>query len=122
MKNNIVVGHGFLSDSLYKLILDYGFKNNLLTLHDDIDIKHCIINENSSMLWHRRLGHISKEKITRLVKDGVLHTLDFADFGTCVDCIKGKQTNMSLKLPRGVQKLLRSYTQIFVDLLPHLSE
>ena len=62
LKNNTVVGHVFLSDGLYKLILDPGFKNNLLTLHDDIGIKRCNINENSSMLWHRRLGHSSKKR------------------------------------------------------------
>ena len=54
LKNNTIIGHGFSSDGLYKLILNLGFKNNLLTLHDDIGIKHCIIKENSSMLWHRR--------------------------------------------------------------------
>ena len=32
-----------------------------------------------------------------LVKDGVLNTLDFIDFKTCVNCIKGKLTNMSKK-------------------------
>jgi len=31
------------------------------------------------------------------VKDVVLNTLDFVDFKTCVDCIKGKQINMSKK-------------------------
>ncbi|RVW94600.1 Retrovirus-related Pol polyprotein from transposon TNT 1-94 [Vitis vinifera] len=30
-----------------------------------------------------------------LVNDGVLSTLDFTDFETCVGCIKGKQTNKS---------------------------
>ena len=49
------------------------------------------------MLWHRRLGHISMERIKKLVNDGVLSTLDFADFETCVNCIKGKQTNKSKK-------------------------
>ena len=49
------------------------------------------------MLWHRRLGHISIEIIKKLVNDGVLSTLDFADFETCVNCIKGKQTNKSKK-------------------------
>jgi len=49
------------------------------------------------MLWHHRLGHISIERIKRLVKDRVLNTLDFTDFKTCVDCIKGKQANMSKK-------------------------
>ena len=31
----------------------------------------------------------------KLVNDGVLSTLDFADFETHVNCIKGKQTNKS---------------------------
>ena len=47
------------------------------------------------MLWHRRLGHISIERMKKLVNDGVLSTLDFADFETCVNCIKDKQTNKS---------------------------
>ena len=55
------------------------------------------MNEISSILWHRRLGHISIDRIKRLVNDGVLSTLDFTDFDTCVDCIKGKQTNKSKK-------------------------
>ena len=113
LKNNIVVGHNFLSYGLYKLILDIGVKNNLLTLHDDIGIKCCIINENSSMLWHRRLEHIFKERITRLVKDGVLHTLDFVDFDTCVDCIKDKQTNVSTK---GAKRSLETLEIIHIDL------
>ena len=49
------------------------------------------------MLWHRRLGHISIDRIKRLVKDGVLSTLNYTDLETCVDCIKGKQTNKSKK-------------------------
>ena len=31
------------------------------------------------MLWHRRLGHISIERMKKLVNEGVLSTLDFAD-------------------------------------------
>jgi hypothetical protein len=48
------------------------------------------MNENFALLWYRRLIHIFIERIERLVNDGVLKTLDFTDFGTCVDCIKGK--------------------------------
>ncbi|RVW82846.1 Retrovirus-related Pol polyprotein from transposon TNT 1-94 [Vitis vinifera] len=57
----------------------------------------CNLVLNSSTLWHQRLGHISIQRIKRLVNDGVLSTLDFIDFHTCVDCIKGKQTNKSKK-------------------------
>ena len=31
------------------------------------------------------------------MKDGVLNTLDYINLETCVDCIKGKQTNKSKK-------------------------
>lgn len=50
------------------------------------------VNKNSSILWHRRLGQISRTQIERLVKQKILHDLDFSDFETCVDCIKGKFT------------------------------
>jgi len=32
-----------------------------------------------------------------MVNEGVLSALDFSEFETCVDCIKGKQTNKSKK-------------------------
>ncbi|KAL6316403.1 hypothetical protein AAG906_018106 [Vitis piasezkii] len=48
------------------------------------------MNLSSSMLWHKRLGHISRQRLERLVKDGVLSNLDFSDFETCVVCLKGK--------------------------------
>ena len=64
-------------------------------MHVTARLKRCVMNEESSMLWHWRLGHISIERIKKLGNDGVLSTLDFADFETCVNCIKGKQTNKS---------------------------
>ena len=53
-------------------------------------IKRCVMNEDSSMLRHQRLGHISIERLRILVKDGVLNTLDLTDFHTCMGYIKGK--------------------------------
>ena len=38
--------------------------------------------------------------------DGVLSTLDFVDFETCVNCIKGKKTNMSKKGTKRITNLL----------------
>ena len=67
------------------------------TMHVHVGTKRCVMNEDSSVLWHRRLGHISIERIKRLVNDAVFSTLNFTDFETCVDCIKGKQINKSKK-------------------------
>ena len=66
-------------------------------MHVHIGTKRCNINEDSSLLWHQRLGYISIDRIKRLVKDGVLSTLFYIVLETCVDCIKGKQTNKSKK-------------------------
>ena len=89
------VGNGILSDDLYHIFLQNDITYN--SLHVQIGIKRYVVNENSSTLWHQRLGHISIDRIKRLVNDGVLSTLDFTDFETCVDCIKEKQTNKSKK-------------------------
>ena len=43
------------------------------------------------------MGHISIQRIKRLVNEGVLSTLDFTDFETCVNGIKGKQTGTHKK-------------------------
>ncbi|XP_042983318.1 uncharacterized protein LOC122312714 [Carya illinoinensis] len=89
--NKILVGSGTLVDNLFKLDIHPDFEENYLSLHS-VGIKRNFLNEKSSLLWHKRLGHISIERMRRLVKEGVLQDLDFTDFKNCVDCIKGKQT------------------------------
>ena len=44
------------------------------------------------MLWHKRLGHISKERVQRLIDSGILPHLDYDDLEICVDYVKGKLT------------------------------
>jgi hypothetical protein len=44
----------------------------------------------SAKLWHYRLGHISRGRIERLIKDVILILLDFSNSDYCIDCIKGK--------------------------------
>ncbi len=44
----------------------------------------------SSKLWHCRLGHISRGRIERLVKNEILPPLEFSDLEKCIDCMKGK--------------------------------
>ena len=95
--NSISVGSCILYDGLYKIILNHEFAQSLMALHSNIGLKRGLINDNSSILWHKRLGHISRNRIERLVKDGILENLDFTDFELCVDCIKGKQTKHNMK-------------------------
>jgi hypothetical protein len=39
----------------------------------------------SAKLWHYRLGHISRGRIERLIKDDILTPLDFSDSEYCID-------------------------------------
>ncbi|KAF7835748.1 Retrovirus-related Pol polyprotein from transposon TNT 1-94 [Senna tora] len=104
-KSNIV-GNGTMSDGLFRVQLQDNTSYDTMHASSSIGIKRCATNENSSMLWHRRLGHISLERVKRLVKEGVLNALDFTDFNTCIDCIKGKQTNKTKKGAKRSSSLL----------------
>ena len=65
------------------------------TLHvNSSGLKRRLINESSSMLWHKRLGHISRE---RLVSEGILNSLDFTDFKICVECVKGMNKHKEVR-------------------------
>ncbi|KAF7802742.1 Retrovirus-related Pol polyprotein from transposon TNT 1-94 [Senna tora] len=55
---------------------------------------------------NKQLGHISLERVKRLVKEEVLNALDFTDFNICIDCIKGKQTNKTKKGAKRSSSLL----------------
>ena len=43
------------------------------------------------------MGHISKERVERLISYGILPHLDFDDLEICVDCVKGKLTKTKKK-------------------------
>ena len=78
-----------LCGNLYKLdlvnVLDVSSSSSFLNV---VDSKRLRCNENYSMLWHKRLGHISRQRMERFVKDDILQDLDFSDFDTYADCIK----------------------------------
>ena len=93
-QNSNLVGSGSLLryDNLYFLDTIASFSESLHV--STVGIKRKLTSENSASLWHKRLGHISKRRIERLVSDGMLDPLDFMDFDTCVNCINWKQTNV----------------------------
>ena len=69
IKENVVVSDGILDNGLFKLYLNPCFNHSLTTMHENVGIKRGVINEKSSILWHKRLGHISIERIKRLIND-----------------------------------------------------
>jgi len=74
-QNSNIICSGFLIDNLYKL--DLNFCNEILQTSSRGTKRK--LNENSASLWHKRLGHISKQRIQRLMVDGILEPLDLKD-------------------------------------------
>ena len=90
-----VVDFGPLCGNLY--ILDL-FNNGLnyfvnFVVAPIVASKSLRANDNSPMIWHKHLGHISRHIMERLVKDKLLLNLDFSNLSTCVECVKGKLTS-----------------------------
>jgi len=96
-KYNHLIGTGVLYDGLYQLKLDGLYAETILTLYDNVGTKHSLVNERSAFLWHKHLGHISRERMERLIKNEILPDLDIINLNICVDCIKGKQTKHTKK-------------------------
>ena len=96
-RRTCLIGFGTLNDDLYKLNLDNLYVEIVMTLQHNVGTKRSLVNECSAFLWHKHLGHISKEIMERLVKNEILPNLDFTDLNVCVDCIKGKQTKHTKK-------------------------
>jgi hypothetical protein len=93
--NNECVGLAFRQDKLYLLSLDENANNVCDENMNDspsanVTKKRKRIDDASSKLWHCRLGHISKGRIERLIKESILPHLEFSDLEQYVNCIKGK--------------------------------
>ena len=68
--NSSIVGECLLRDGLYQLDLN---SDAIAFLVDNAGTKRALMKENS--LWHKRLGHISQERIGRLIKSQILPQL-----------------------------------------------
>ena len=68
----VLTGNGVLSNGIFSINLQYNE-----VLHTHIGNKQCIMNEDSSILWHLRLGHISIDRIKRLVNEKSIEFFGF---------------------------------------------
>jgi GAG-pre-integrase domain len=91
--SNMVV-YGFLSvmNNIYALdtIASYNETLNNKTRN----VRQKLTHQDSAALWYKCLGHISQQRITRLVQSEILRSLNMSDLGLCIECAKGKQTSM----------------------------
>nr|GEY12881.1 retrotransposon protein, putative, Ty1-copia subclass [Tanacetum cinerariifolium] len=56
----------------------------------DVANKRAKLDLDSALLWHCRLGHISKKRIEKLQHDGLFDSSDLRAFVKCVSCMSEK--------------------------------
>jgi hypothetical protein len=78
MFNNACIGLAFLQGELYLLSLRENVNENVSS-SENVNRKRKRTHDASSKLWHCRLGHISRGRIERLVKNKILPPLEFSD-------------------------------------------
>nr|GEX77356.1 hypothetical protein [Tanacetum cinerariifolium] len=87
-KDNLVYFMAVPRDGIFEI--DMSCSNTNDSSMYAISNKRAKINLESSLLWHCRLGHISKKHIEKLPHDGLLNYIDIESLGKCVSCMSGK--------------------------------
>ncbi|GJW23742.1 zinc finger, CCHC-type containing protein [Tanacetum coccineum] len=87
-KNNVVYFSAIPRDGVYEIEMSCSNTNDSSMYA--VSNKRAKLNLDSSLLWHCRLGHISKKRIEKLQHDGLLNSTDIESLGKCVSCMSGK--------------------------------
>ncbi|GJX64439.1 zinc finger, CCHC-type containing protein [Tanacetum coccineum] len=95
-KNNVVYFTVIPRDGLYEIEMSCSNTNDSSMYA--VSNKRVKLNLDSSLLWHCRLGHISKKRIEKLQHDGLINSTDIESLGKCVSCMSGKMARKPYSL------------------------
>nr|GEZ31114.1 retrotransposon protein, putative, Ty1-copia subclass [Tanacetum cinerariifolium] len=87
-KNNLVYFMAVPRDGIFEIDMSCSNTNDS-SMYANSN-KRAKINLDSSLLWHCRLGQISKKRIEKLQHDGLLNSIDIESLGKCVSCMSEK--------------------------------
>ena len=96
MRGQVLI-NGFLSDKLY--LLDAPNDEIKSCSHYFVCVNVCM--DGLAMLWHMRLWHINKNRISRMVRVGLLPDLGKVEYPTCEPYLSGKMVKKPF--PKGTR-------------------
>ncbi|GJR77199.1 zinc finger, CCHC-type containing protein [Tanacetum coccineum] len=95
-RNNFIYSNAILRDDIYEIDLSSSNTNDSSMYA--VSNKRAKLNLDSTLLWHCRLGHISKKRIEKLQHDGLLDSTGIKSFEKCVSSMSGKMERKWLKI------------------------
>nr|GEZ73396.1 hypothetical protein [Tanacetum cinerariifolium] len=87
-RNNMVYFSAIPRGGIFEIDLSNSYTNESFIYV--VSNKRAKLDLDSALLWHYRLGHISKKRIKKLQHDGLLDSSDLGDFEKCISCMSGK--------------------------------
>nr|GEV85410.1 retrotransposon protein, putative, Ty1-copia subclass [Tanacetum cinerariifolium] len=87
-RNNVVYFSDVPRDGIFEIDLSNSLTNESSVY--DVSNKRAKLDLDSALLWHCRLGHISKKRIEKLQDEELLNSSDLRAFEKCVSCMSGK--------------------------------
>nr|GEW78946.1 hypothetical protein [Tanacetum cinerariifolium] len=90
-RNNMVYFSAIPKDGIFEIDLS-NFYTNKSSIYA-ISNKRSKLDLDSALLWHCRLGHISKKCIEKLQHDELYNLTDLRAFKKCVSCMFGKMAS-----------------------------
>ncbi|KAI5319090.1 hypothetical protein L3X38_038798 [Prunus dulcis] len=103
-RNKSFIGNGLLIDGMFRL--NSKLPNQSTEMINVLSSKRPC-NTEPFTLWHKRLGHVSKERMNLLSKESILPPLNHHEQDKiCIECAKGKLTNLRKKGAIRSEKLL----------------
>ncbi|GJW78729.1 retrotransposon protein, putative, ty1-copia subclass [Tanacetum coccineum] len=92
-RNNMVYFSAIPRDGIFEIDLSNSYANDSSMYA--LSNKRAKLDLDSALLWHCRLGHISKKRIEKLQHDRLLNSTDLRAFKKCVSCMSGKMGRKS---------------------------
>ncbi|GJV39564.1 retrotransposon protein, putative, ty1-copia subclass [Tanacetum coccineum] len=87
-RNNMVYFSAIPRDGIFEIDLSNSYANDSSMYV--VSNKRAKLDLDFALLWHCRLGHISKKRIEKLQHDGIINSTDLRDFEKCVSCMSRK--------------------------------
>nr|GEW17341.1 hypothetical protein [Tanacetum cinerariifolium] len=87
-RNNVVYFSVIPWDGIFEIDLSNSLTNKSYIYA--VSNKRAKLDLDYALLWHCRLGHISKKRIEKLQHDGLLYSSDLRAFEKCVSCMSRK--------------------------------
>ena len=109
--DNVYYGFGYLLSGF--MVLD----TVNVFINDDTSIyvvgNSSVSNDNDSVIWHDRLGHIGQDRLKRLARTGLLRSLAKVKLPICEHCLVEKTIRLPFdKAKRATSKLQLIYSDI----------